>query len=189
MTLIKDNSIMELLAGYLDRRFVFRKCKGQIIVAKKPVKKAPLSESQKKQTSRFKDAVVYAKAALADEEIRSLYAGRAAESDRPLSAFNVAVSDYMHLPVIKKVDLKDYMGGLGDYIMIVLAEDFSVVGVMVEIFRDDGSLLEVGMAERLEHLGEWVYYAQSMVASVAGYRVNVRVTDLPGNVAEREVEI
>lgn len=190
MAIIDNNLFLLGATGMVGKQMVFRKCKGQIVVAKKSVRKVPLSELQQKQTSRFKDAVAYAKDAIADEEIRRLYAERAAKSERLLTAFNVAISDYLHAPVIRHLDLSNYSGMLGDRIGIVVAEDFSVVGVMVEIFRDDGSLLEVGMAERsVFNGGNWVYYAQSEVASTAGYKVNVRVTDLPGNMTEKTEDI
>lgn len=190
MAVLKENIFIESLLGCLNSRFVIRRCKGQLIVAKKPVRKAPLSESQKRHTSRFKDAVVYAKTALADEEIRRGYQKRAEESGRILSAYNMAIADYMHGPVIGEIDLAGYRGCLADVIRIEATDNFGVAGVMVEILRDDGSLLEVGMAESVKGYPEgWVYYAQSMVASTRGYQVNVRVTDLPGNVTEKTVEL
>lgn len=35
----------------------------------------------------------------------------------------------------------------------------------------------------------WIYYAQSGIARVAGCKVNVHVTDLPGNVDEKAVSV
>jgi len=82
------------------------------------------------------------------------------------------------------------IGQLCDVIKISATDDFQVASVMIEILRDDGSLLEVGMAEyAISNPDEWVYYAQSSVASVSGYRVNVIVTDLPGNVTEKRVDL
>lgn len=190
MAILNENILVEVLKGCLDRRFVLRKCKGQIIISKKPAKRASLSEPQQKQLSRFKEAIAYAKAAIADEEIRKGYSKRAEKSDRNLSAYNVAISDYMHCPIIMGVDLSGYRGGLGDEIIIEATDDFKVEGMMVEIYRDDGSLVEVGMAdEMIDKPDIWVYYAQSEIACVAGYTVNVRVTDLPGNITEKAVMV
>lgn len=190
MKLINGNIFAEIIQGCLDRRFVFRKCKGQVVIAKWPAKRAGLSELQQKQVSRFKEAAAYAKGVIADEEIRRLYDERAMESERFVSAYNLAISDYMCSPVIEYVDLSGYCGGLGDEIIIVATDNFKVANVMVEIYRDDGSLVEVGMADGMVGDPEaWVYYAQSEIASVAGYSVNVRVTDLPGNAVEKVVSL
>lgn len=190
MMILNENMLAEVLQGCLDGRFVLRKCKGQVVVSRKPAKRAGLSESQQKQVSRFKEATAYAKAAIADEEICKWYSERAEESDRNLSAYNVAVSDFLHCPVIGDIDLRRYSGKLGDEIRIIATDDFKVAGVMVEVLRDDGSLLEVGMAGYTPgNPEEWVYYAQSGIACLAGYKVNVRVTDLPGNVAEKTVSL
>lgn len=190
MKLMNGNIFVEIIQECLDRRFVFRKCKGQVVIAKWPAKRAGLSELQQKQALRFKEAVVYAKKIIADKDIRMEYDEKAMESERVVSAYNLAISDYMRSPVIECVDLSGYCGGLGDEIIIVATDDFKVAGVMVEIYRDDGSLVEVGMANGMVGDPEaWIYYAQSEIASVAGYSVNVRVTDLPGNAVEKVVSL
>jgi len=190
MSIIEDNLFLMGASGMVGKQMVFRNCKGKTILAKPPRRTKQQSNAQQEHNSRFKGAVAYAKAAIADKEIRKGYNEKAAQSVRCLSAFNVAISDYMHSPVIRDIDLSYYRGQLCDVIKISATDDFQVASVMIEILRDDGSLLEVGMAEyAISNPDEWVYYAQSSVASVSGYRVNVIVTDLPGNVTEKRVDL
>ena len=128
MKVMNENMLTEVLQGCLDGRFVMRKCKGQIVVSRKPAKRARLSGSQQRQVSRFKDATAYAKGAIADEEMRRGYDAKARESERYVSAYNVAISDYMHSPVIEGVDVDGYRGIVGDEIIIVATDDFKVGG-------------------------------------------------------------
>lgn len=186
MAVINDNIIFETVSGQLGRQFVIRKCRGQVIVSKRPAKRKSLSEGQQKQVSRFSEASRYAKIALADEDIKQIYAEKARKADRCMSAYTVAIADYLNGPVIRDVDLSGYRGGLQDEIRVLATDDFRVECVMIEILRDDGSLLEVGMAGPAADGMEWVYYAQSVNNNLGGCKVIVSVSDLPGNVVREE---
>jgi hypothetical protein len=52
------------------------------------------SPAQKEHRKRFKEAVAYAKAAIRDPEIRSIYEQMAAEKKQNKRPFDMAVSDY-----------------------------------------------------------------------------------------------
>jgi len=72
---------------------------GETIVSKYPdMSHVTWSPAQEEHRQRFKRAIAYAKAAMADSDVRTIYENRAAEKDnRP---FQMAVSDYF-----KGVDL------------------------------------------------------------------------------------
>ena len=74
--------------------YVFRRTHtGELIMTKKPdMSKVKWSKAQKEQRRRFKEAVAYAKAALAEPKVRAKYEKRAAkENKRP---YDLAISDY-----------------------------------------------------------------------------------------------
>jgi hypothetical protein len=75
---------------------VFRTSKnGQVTISKRPGKSnAEPSEAQKAQRERFKLANAYARAALADPDVRAIYEERAAEERQ--SAFALARTDYFN---------------------------------------------------------------------------------------------
>ena len=66
---------------------------GETIASKYPdMSKVEWSPAQEEHRARFKGAIAYAKAAIADPDVRAVYEKRAAEKDnRP---FQIAVSDY-----------------------------------------------------------------------------------------------
>ena len=67
---------------------------GEIIVSKKPdMSKVEWSPAQKAHRRRFKAAIAYANAAMADPDVRAEYEKQAAEQNR--QPFRVAVSDYL----------------------------------------------------------------------------------------------
>ena len=74
--------------------YVFRRTHtGELIMTKKPdMSRVKWSKAQKEQRQRFKEAVAYAKSALADPKVRAKYEKRAArQNKRPR---DLAISDY-----------------------------------------------------------------------------------------------
>ena len=76
--------------------FVFRKSKkGEVIIARRPKKSnAEPSEAQKANRQRFHEAAKYAKAALADPDVRAIYEEMAAKQGT--GAYAAARSDYFN---------------------------------------------------------------------------------------------
>jgi hypothetical protein len=71
----------------------YRWMHGQQTVMKTPdMSKVKWSPAQKENRQRMKRAIAYAKAAMADPQVRAVYEQQAAEQDR--QPFRVAVSDY-----------------------------------------------------------------------------------------------
>ena len=93
MPRVRLSPVVEEIHGTLYD-VVFKKSpKGNMIVTKRPdMSRVKWSNAQKKQRQRMAKASKYAKAALADPQVRAIYEQRAAiEEKRP---YYVALSDY-----------------------------------------------------------------------------------------------
>lgn len=74
---------------------VFRRSPtGETIISRRPdMSKVKWSQAQQEHRQRFKRAVAYARAAMADPDVREVYEEMAAKKRKRL--FDMAVSDYM----------------------------------------------------------------------------------------------
>jgi len=95
MAKIKLDPLFAGISGTIGD-FVFKKSRnGKVIVARRPKKSnAEPSEAQKAQRERFKLANTYARAAMADPDVRAIYEERAAEEEQ--GAFALARMDYFN---------------------------------------------------------------------------------------------
>ena len=67
---------------------------GKTFISKAPdMSNVEWSPAQKENRGRFKQAIAYARAAMADPDVRAMYEKQAAEQNR--KPFRVAVSDYL----------------------------------------------------------------------------------------------
>lgn len=189
MAIIENNLFLFGASGMVGEQMVFRNRKGKIILSKRPHRTKEYTDMQVGQMLRFKEASIYAKAALMDEGVRKAYDEKAQHSEEALSAYNVAIADYLRAPVVRKVVTDGYNGGVGDVIVVSATDDFEVKEVLVEIRQSDDTLVEKGMASAGTNGLDWVYTTQSVNNSPAGSVVTVRVSDRPGNVTEKEVVI
>lgn len=86
-----NNGIMEI-HGRMGRYIYRRGPNGKTIISRRPdVSNVQPSEAQLAHRRRFKEAVAYAKAALADPQLRARYEAQSAANKTP---YNLAVSDY-----------------------------------------------------------------------------------------------
>jgi hypothetical protein len=88
------NPTIKELRGAMDD-FVFRTSpNGKVYLSKRPdMSKVNWSNAQKESRQRFKDASSYARAALADPQVRAIYEERAVQEHR--IPYRVALSDYL----------------------------------------------------------------------------------------------
>ena len=95
MAKVKLNPFIKELRGAIGDVVFKTSSTGQVYTAQRPSKscKAP-SEAQKAHRLRFKEATAYAKAALADSDLRARYEELAAREGK--AAYALAVSDYMN---------------------------------------------------------------------------------------------
>ena len=161
---------------------IFRQLDGQTIVAKLPKQRSKVSAKQQKQRDRFQEAVFYGKEAMATPELAELYTTAAKKGKRP---YNVAVADFLNAPDIDEVDLSAYHGAAGDTIKVKASDDFAVKSVIIKIINASGETAEEG--EAVHKLGNsWIYTATSEVNDLAGTKIIVSVSDVPGNVTREE---
>ena len=93
MAIITFNKGIMEIHGKVGKHIYRRGPNGSTIVCKRPDMSAVQpSEAQKVHRQRFKEAVAYAKAALADPELRDHYEAQATSDKTP---YNLAVADYL----------------------------------------------------------------------------------------------
>jgi hypothetical protein len=162
------NTLFKSLHGKVGD-LVFREMPdGSIVVSSAPKKKRKSSKRQKAyRNGTFKDRTQWAKWAQHEYPV---YAQLAAE--RPMiTAYNLAIKDIAHPPVIHEVLRKE------GRILVHASDEIIVAGVKVTICDEQGKLLEVGDAVYLE--GDMWEYA----AKLEGKRIVVQAFDIPGNCA------
>ena len=101
-----------------------------------------------------------------------------------MSAFNVAIADYLNPPVVRRIDVSNYRGKIGDKIYFIILDAISVQSVKVALHQSVGTLIEQGDAVKEGML--YVYTATANQSSFTGSILTVTVTDLPKNVTEKK---
>jgi hypothetical protein len=148
---------------------------GSTVVSRAPrKKKRKFSRKQKAHQSRFGEAAAYAREAAEEHPI---YAGMAAAAPMK-TAYNFAVSDWWHPPVIRRIERKD------GHILVEATDNVMVARVQVSILDRGGKTVEKGEATRRED--DWWEFASA--SSTPGTTVIAEAWDLPGHVA-KEVTI
>jgi hypothetical protein len=106
------------------------------------------------------------------------------------SAYAVAVADFFHAPSIGEIDVSDYKGQPGDSIVILATDDFMVKEVRVVIHNPDGTEADEGMAvqDKLNPM-KWIWIAETANDTASGDKIVVMASDLPGHIAEKELEL
>ena len=182
----KENLYLYGLSGSVGKQMVFRNTARGTILAKSPRHTGKRTEHQKEQGKKFLKAVAYAKQALADSSLAPHYKQLAATSPNKLSAYNIAVADYLRPPVIEAIDTTNYKGVATDEkILITVTDNVKITTVKVRIESSDKSEIEQGNATL--HEGKWQYITTAINASITGDKVIVTATDRPGNSTTKEV--
>jgi hypothetical protein len=93
MPKVRLTPLIEEVHGTMYDMVFKRSLKGNMIVTKRPdMSRVEWSEAQIAQRARFKQAVAYARAALAEPKLRARYEKRAKQQRK--RAWDVAISDY-----------------------------------------------------------------------------------------------
>jgi hypothetical protein len=89
------NPVFELFTGKIGNLVFRRAHTGKLSVMYRSARsRVKWSPAQKAQRERFREAVIYAKAAMNDPEVRPVYEQMAAEKKNNRRPFDMAVSDY-----------------------------------------------------------------------------------------------
>lgn len=177
------------LRGMVGKQMVFRNRKGQITVSKRPLPVKTRTPNQKEHALRFKEAAIYAKSVLADEEICKIYREKTEHPQKIINAYNLAIGDYMKGPVIEKVNPDEYTGLPGERIVVFATDNFEVKEVTVEIRQSGGMLVEKGNAFPNDNGLDWEYTTQFVNMQLTGSIVTAYASDRPGNITTKEMVI
>jgi hypothetical protein len=159
---------------------VIYRCWGKETIASKApnMKGHKWSKAQKANRHRFSDATSYARKVMGDPGLSQYYRKK---KKRYQTVWNVAIADYMKRPEICSVNLcKDRHDA--NFIKVVAEDNYQVAGVIITILNALGLIVETGIAVE-NNDGEWIYKITGPMSSLQGGKVEVRVRDLPGNVA------
>ena len=179
MAKVRSNIIIDGIGGMLGNQLVFKRDKaGRTILSVKPTfgENRVFSAAQRAQQEAFREAQLYAKTAKSDP----VYARKAAGTAR--SAYNAAIADWFHPPVILEIDRSGWQGGAGQRIRVKAQDDVLVTQVTVTVTAADGALLESGDATQVDGLW-WEYTTRAAAEADATLTASAR--DLPGHVAKR----
>ncbi len=176
-----NNVVMQGVSGTIGKMLVFRtNAAGKTIVARRPKRSSkPLTEAQLETINRFTEAAYYAKSAIADPELKAAYQAKAKPGQ---SAYNMAFSDFLKAPALRKLTVDSYNGALGDKITVRLIDNFKILAVAIRIIDANDQMLEQGLATPLTNGLDWEYTAVSVNENVVGSNIEVTATDTPGNV-------
>lgn len=178
-------NLNETVNGYRGSigRLVFKRYKGRTIVSRKPIITKEPTPGQLAQRQRFKQAVAFAKSAVASPGLRAFYEPLAKARD--ISIYSLAVGDFLHTPEFQYVDLSGYKGQVGDTIVIQVEDDLGMASVDVSLSAQDGTPIESGQAvEEGVRSGKWVYTATAPVAIGSDIFIEVKGADHAGNKTE-----
>ena len=186
MARVKRNIITQGISGSLDRKITFKHYGDTTIITSFPDRsKVKLTKNQKKENSKFREAMAYAKRQMADPVAKAEYKARAKGLQKP---HNVAIADFYNPPEIKHIDVTSFHGQKNDKITVHAVDDFKVVKVTLEIANSEGTLLEKGDAIQKNRL-KWEYKIISEPGDCKEFKILAYAYDKPGNITNSETII
>ncbi len=168
MAKVRKNAVLQELSGSVGNLVFRQMADGSTRVCKKPdFSKRKFSQGQKDHQSRFKQAVAYAREAAGTQPI---YAELASGTMK--NAYNVALSDWLHPPVIQRIERKK------GRVRVTAVDNVLVAEVQVKVMDQDGNVLEQGQATQpnLARHPEWWEYPSSAEGTI-----EATAWDLAGN--------
>lgn len=187
MAKVADNIVIKGIKGMLGNMLVFRQLNGQTIVSAKPKKPTTRTPKQQERQERFKRAVAYAKASMANPHLKELYA--TGISACCTSAHQVAIADFLNVPCIEAIDASHYKGEAGNTISINATDDFTVASVQVTIHTADGEVIEEGAATKHPLDDCWIYTTTQQHTTYTSCQITVTASDLPGNTIQKTIPL
>jgi len=181
MAHIAQNLVMQGMSGGLQKKILLKHY-GKITIATAfpDRSKVKQTESQKKENGRFRAAMAYAQAQMADPKSKAEYKAIAKGLQK---AHNMAIADFYHPPVIKSVDFSQCTGNATDPITIVAVDILKVVKIKVSVISESGNSLESGDAQQKTRW-KWEYRLSGNYSSIEQLTAKITAWDKPGNSAE-----
>ena len=129
-----------------------------------------VSEGRLSRQSRFQQAETYAREAAMSQPIYTALA-----QNTPSSAYTLALSDWLHAPIIHEVIRRR------DSIFVDATDNVLVTRVVITISNEEGQILAQGEADLVDDA--WWEYE---ISAPAGAGIIVEAFDLAGNVTRHE---
>jgi hypothetical protein len=172
MAKVIDNPITEGLSGKLGRHFFFPRCRNgtTLLCAVPDFSNRIFSQEQLTHQSRFQQAVAYARVAA---KTHPVYAKLAPQRLQP--AYNLALSDWFHPPVIHEVSRQT------GCIRVHATDNVQVARVLITLVNEQAQTLEQGEAVYARD-GWWEFET----AVPREGRVLIEAFDLAGNYTRHE---
>lgn len=176
----KNNILVRGFSGSVGKQLVLRTSGDRTFLANRPsINPGRVATPQQEVVQlKFKEAVVYAKAAIQDPALKLDYAAVARPGQ---SAFNVAFSDAYMAPELSNLTTSGYAGNVGDKITVRAIDNYYVDSVKVTILDAGGTLLEEGNAQPDPNGLDFTYTATQANAVLPGTTIRVAAEDLPKN--------
>jgi hypothetical protein len=149
---------------------------GRQILRRKP-RRIRRSAGQNLQPNRVRAAAKYWRSVLKDAELKAFYFGLPHVPS--LGAYQHALRDFMHPPVVHEIDPAGYTGQIGGEIRVQASDDTGVLQVQVSISDMNAQLLEQGEAELRD--GVWIYASQKRIPAGQTVTISATAKDRPGN--------
>ncbi|MGA3015111.1 MAG: hypothetical protein ABSD71_13875 [Bacteroidales bacterium] len=185
MAVSRNNVIVKNFHGRIGN-IVLRVFGNKMVMSALPsTRNRKWSEAQLACQDQFRKATKFGHKVLDNVELDMFYKKHAKENQ---SSWNASISDFLLKPEIETIDTSKYKGQEGDAIKIEAADKYKVASVIVMIINALGLQIENGSAVQMP-AGEWVYKVSVQNPDWKGTRVVVKVSDLPGNVVQSEVDV
>jgi len=175
MAKIENNIVMRGARGTFGNQIVFRQTKGgQMIISAPPVARRTFNAAQQAHHEAFRNAIAYARSA----RTADIYLTKA--QGTTLSAFNVAVADWLGKPQVLEIDITGWTGQSGQIIRVKATDDTQVTKVIIVIKDGNGAILMQDFADPSD--GPWWNFMTTIaVSNPSAVTISATAYDLPGN--------
>jgi hypothetical protein len=188
MARIDGNDLTLRLKGKFGKQFVFRKFKNRTVALRAFEPNRTKTEAQLEHRERFRLATLYAKRCMLIPELKAEYEMIARATDNS-SAFATAIADFLKPVTIEEVLTASYNGQSGFPLSIMVSSVFKVKTMTVTITNANGTVVESGNASIMAGSSGFSYVTTVELSAIAGVKINVTVTDRPGNTVTHDVPL
>lgn len=176
MAKVIGNILTKGLSGMVGNMLVFKQVGNETIVTIRPKARNGSSAKQQAEQSRFKKAVLYAKEAMLDSDLKSLYA--TGINRRCTSAHQVALTDFLNAPEVAQICITCTKSSA--IVKVLATDNFMVKSVSISIVSADGEILNTGNATQ-QPGSDWWLYTLELQTSANSYVAEVTAADWAGN--------
>jgi len=176
----RNNILARGFSGAVGKQLVLRTSGERTFLANRPSKnpnRVP-TPAQEAVQLKFRESVIYAKAAIQDPALKLDYQAVARPGQ---SAFNVAFNDAYKGPELSNLNTEAYAGNPGDIITVRAIDNFFIDSVRISILDSNGSVLEEGAATPNANGLDFSYTVTQSNVSLPGTTIRAAAEDLPKN--------